>query len=137
MNAEAVGEQCVPEIRSNDRFARRLREIRARHKASLANWADSAYVDPTIISRLARGRQRPPERERLILMGESWSLSSKELSDLCLSAGYLPQLPPEFENNPNDMDILGNALYELLCGGEVKGYIQVLQSRLDQIRRQQ
>lgn len=133
-STEVPGSQ---EKRARDRFTSQLRQIRACHGVKQATWAEAASVDTTIISRLERGRQRPPERERLIAMGESWGLSPRELSNLCISAGYIPQLPAEFECNPSDIEVLGNALYEMICGGEVRGNIQILQSRLDQIRSQQ
>jgi transcriptional regulator with XRE-family HTH domain len=71
-----------------------IRRFRLQRKLSLEVASARLGTSTAVLSRLERGI-REPTRHELLTMAEVYSLSPWESHSLLVSAGYLPQLPPE------------------------------------------
>ena len=118
---QSVEDGVEPDIGDPKEFGRQLRLLRISHGAAQEDWA-KAIERPnssSMLSRLERGEQRPPERVELILWGRTWGLNPQELDELLVAAGYLPDFGVRFSRE--NRQVLVGALRALKTESEEAG----------------
>lgn len=138
---EAEGTQPNPNadeplFGSPEYFGRHLRSIRVLQGKSLRQWATEAGIDPSVLSRIERGEQRPPPKAELVAWAQAWGLRAGERINVLVAAEYLPIAHTSLTDE--DATVIMGAMRELFGPPDTRdahsGYVEMLQNLLDRVR---